>query len=224
MFHELIKIEMDEEMRRNHFEINVKPKLEQFKKRLEAERKSLIAYEHMAKDKIDQKLDLLMEQFVVEIERRRKNLKEEVEAQVIERKARIKEHEMLVSKELEKKYEIFRRHHEAVDKLKRYRLECAYFLYWGRPILIFVILNEHSTYSGQDQYQAQVISKSEVEVLEEGIMELLNKVREYKPLIGPYVDAEIDFNIKSIINNMFSHKITMKRTMAEPCRFFRIRV
>lgn len=195
MFHELIKIEMDEEMRRNHFEINVKPKLEQFKKRLEAERKSLIAYEHMAKDKIDQKLDLLMEQFVVEIERRRKNLKEEVEAQVIERKARIKEHEMLVSKELEKKYEIFRRHHEAVDKLKRY--------------------------SGQDQYQAQVISKSEVEVLEEGIMELLNKVREYKPLIGPYVDAEIDFNIKSIINNMFSHKITMKRTMAEPCRFFR---
>ena len=85
-------------------------------------------------------------------------------------------------------------------------------------------MNAHSTYSGQDQYQAQVISKSEVEVLEEGIMELLNKVREYKPLIGPYVDAEIDFNIKSIINNMFSHKITMKRTMAEPCRFFRIRV
>ena len=49
MFHELVKIEMDEEMRRNHFELNVKPKLEKFKKRLVAERESLIAYEHMAK-------------------------------------------------------------------------------------------------------------------------------------------------------------------------------
>ena len=65
---------------------------------------------------------------MVEIERRRKNLKEEVETQVTERKARIKEHEIMVSKELEKKYEIFRRHHEAVDKLKRYRFECSYFL------------------------------------------------------------------------------------------------
>ena len=88
-------------------------------------------------------------------------------------------------------------------------------------MICYTTITEHPIQSGQDQYQAQMISKSDVEILEEGIMELLNKVREYKPLIGPYVDAEIDFNIKSIINNMFSHKITMKRTMAEPCRFFR---
>ena len=47
---------MDDEARRNHFEVTVKPKMEQFKQRLIAERDSLSLYENTAKDKIDRKL------------------------------------------------------------------------------------------------------------------------------------------------------------------------
>jgi len=195
IFHELVKVEMDDETRRNHFEVTVKPKMEQFKQRLIAERDSLSLYENTAKDKIDRKLELLMEQFVIEIERRRKNIKEEVEKQVIERRARIREQEDWVAKELSKKYDAYRRHHEAVDILRR------------NPT--------------HDRYQDQLQSAADVKLLEDNIMDLLNKVREYKPLIGPYVEVETEMSIKSIINSMFSHKITMKSTMAEPCRMFR---
>ena len=56
IYHQLEKIDMDEEMRRNHFEVNVKPNLEKFKERLKAEREYLRIYEKMAKEQIDRKL------------------------------------------------------------------------------------------------------------------------------------------------------------------------
>ena len=95
-----------------------------------------------------------MQKFVVEMENRRKNIEEEIEKQVTERRARIKEQENLVSKELEKKYELFRRHHEAVDKLRKNPEE--------------------------DSYREQLQPADDIKRLETGIMDLLNQVREYK--------------------------------------------
>ena len=127
-----------------------------------------------------------MQKFVVEMENRRKNIEEEIEKQVTERRARIKEQEVHVSKELEKKYEMFRRHHEAVDKLRK------------NP--------------EDDVYREQLQPADDIKILETSIMDLLNQVREYKPLIGPFVEVETDVNIKSVLNNMFSHMIQMKPT------------
>ena len=50
-FHNVQKIEMDEEERKNYFDIEVKPQMNEFKRRIEAEKMYIEHYKKVAKDR-----------------------------------------------------------------------------------------------------------------------------------------------------------------------------
>ena len=124
---------MDEEERKNYFDIEVKPQMNEFKRRIEAEKMYIEHYKKVAKDRfhffylespiferffgafiensrkgeVDKRMNLLMEQFMSEINQLRRRINEDLDEQVKIRKQQI-DGQSQVLKELDKDWKEYK--------------------------------------------------------------------------------------------------------------------
>ena len=116
VYHTLTKVEMDDSERMDHLNIEAKPKLSEFKRKLEAERsviriyvKGLLLQSFLcfivfseAKQAVQNKLERVMDQFKTEIERYESSINEELESQLRIREDRYLDNKRNVADELDK--------------------------------------------------------------------------------------------------------------------------
>ena len=116
VYHTLTKVEMDDSERMDRLNIEAKPKLSEFKRKLEAERsviriyvKGLLLQSFLcfivfseAKQAVQNKLERVMDQFKTEIERYESSINEELESQLRIREDRYLDNKRNVADELDK--------------------------------------------------------------------------------------------------------------------------
>ena len=58
--------------------------------------------------------------------------------------------------------------------------------------------------NGNENYSMNIMKKCDVDDAENKIIQLLNIIRDYKPMIGPFIEFQ-ESNPKAIIRNLLRH-------------------